>query len=75
MINLMLNTFMDYLLVPQRIAGLCLIIVGISLCFLSKRIAKVTTKQSQITKDNKVYSGILTASLIIILSGMIVCCF
>ncbi|MBE7082745.1 MAG: hypothetical protein E7378_03630 [Clostridiales bacterium] len=75
MISLMLNTFTDYLLVPQRIAGLCLIIVGISLCFLSKRIAKVATKQSQITKDNKVYSGILTAALVLILAGMVVCCF
>ena len=62
----------DYLLTPERIIGLSLIIIGIVLALVSKRLTRVITKKSQITHEDKTYPRILTTALITILIGMII---
>lgn len=73
MFNLLLvNDFInDYLLTAPRIAGLSLIIIGVALAFLAKKITRVAKKQSQVDKSDKTYVSILTFSLVMILAGMI----
>lgn len=72
---LLVNDFYDYLLAPARIVGLIIIMVGIATIFTAKRLTRVIKKQSQVDKGDKTYITILTFSLIIILAGMIICCF
>lgn len=62
----------DYLLTPERIIGLSLIILGIAAAFLAKKLTKVIKKQSEIDKGDKTYATILTFALVFILAGMIV---
>lgn len=62
----------DYLLTPERIAGLSLIIIGVALAFLAKRITKVVKKQDQVDKGDKTFASIATFALVLILGGMIV---
>ena len=61
----------DYLLTPPRIAGLSLIIIGVAVAFLAKRLTRVIKKQSVLEKGDKMVASILTFSLVIILGGMI----
>lgn len=62
----------DYLLTPERIIGLSLIMLGVALAFLGKRLTKVIKKQDEVDKGDKTYATILTFALILILGGMIV---
>ena len=77
MFNLMLvNDFLnDYLLTLPRILGLSLIIIGIALAFVSKRLTRVIKKTDEIDNADKTYVKILCVALVIILAGMIVCIF
>ena len=63
LVNDLLN---DYLLMPERIIGFALIMVGIATVFFAKRLAKVITKQP-VQKGNKTYAKILTFALVAIL--------
>lgn len=70
---LLVNDFWnDYLLTPARIAGLSLIIIGVALAFLAKRLTRVIKKQDIVEKGDKMYASILLFSLVLILGGMIV---
>lgn len=70
---LLVNDFWnDYLLTPARIAGLSLIIIGVALAFLAKRLTRVIKKQDVVEKGDKMYASILLFSLVLILGGMIV---
>ena len=69
---LLVNDFYnDYLLTPPRIAGLTLIIIGVALAFLAKKLTRVAKKQTQVDLSDKTYVGILTFALVMILAGMI----
>ena len=71
--SLLLNVdFMEYILAPQRIAGLSLIIVGIALAFLAKKLARVIKRESEVDKCDKTYVTILTIAFVMILGGMII---
>ena len=73
---MLVNDFLnDYLLTAPRIAGLTLIILGVALAFLAKRITRVVKKQSEFDKSDKTYVTLLTFSLCLILCGMVVCVF
>lgn len=72
---MLLIAFEEYILAPARIVGLSLIIVGIALAFLAKRLTMVIKKQSIIDKSDHTFTTILSVALIMILAGMIVCCF
>ena len=65
----------DYLLTAPRLIGFSVIAIGIALAFLSKKITRVYRKQSQVDNGDKLYIGILTVSLIMILAGMIISIF
>lgn len=75
MFGLLLIDFQEYLLSAARIAGLSLIIIGIALVLISKKLTRVIKKQTEIDKSDKTYLTILTVGFVLILSGMIVCCF
>ena len=75
MLNLLLMDFQEYLLSAPRIAGLSLIIIGIATVLISKKLARVIKKQSQIDKSDRTYVTILTVGFVLILAGMVVCCF
>ena len=74
MLNMLLvyDFWNDYLLTPARIAGLSLIIIGVALAFLAKRLTRVVKKQSVVEKGNKTYASILLFALVLILGGMII---
>ncbi|MBQ7884537.1 MAG: hypothetical protein IJ318_00365 [Clostridia bacterium] len=75
MLNMLLIAFEEYILAPARIAGLAFIIFGIAACLISKRLTRVIKKQSEVDKSDRTYVTILTVGLVLILAGMIVCCF
>lgn len=75
MLSLLLMNFQEYLLSPARIAGLSLIIIGIATVFIAKKLTRVIKKQSNIDKSDRTYVTILTVGFVLILAGMIVCCF
>lgn len=77
MLNLMLdaNAFSEWLLSPVRIAGLSLVILGIAIVLVAKKLTRVIKKQSQVDKDDPTYIKILTVGFVLILAGMVVCCF
>ena len=75
MLNLLLMDFQEYLLSAPSIAGLSLIIIVIALVLISKKLARVIKKQSQIDKSDRTYVTILTVCFVLILAGMVVCCF
>lgn len=75
MFNLLLIPFKEYLLKPQRIAGLVFIILGIVMVLISKKLTKVIKKQDVVDKSDRTYLTILTIALVLILAGMILCCF
>lgn len=75
MFALMLINFQEYLLSVPRIAGLSLIIIGIATVFIAKKLTRVIKKQSQVDKSDRTYVTILTVGFVLILAGMIVCCF
>lgn len=75
MLSLLLMDFQEYLLSPARIAGLSFIIIGIALVMIAKKLTRVIKKQSNIDKSNRTYVTILTVGFVLILAGMIVCCF
>ena len=62
MLNLMLvyDFVNDYLLTPPRIAGFCLIILGVALAFLAKRLTRVIKKQRDIENNDKTLITTLT---------------
>ena len=62
----------DYLLTPERIIGLSLIIIGIVVALVSKRLTRVITNQSEIDKENKTYTKVLITAFVLIIVGMIV---
>lgn len=74
MLNMLLvyDFWNDYLLTPARIAGLSLIIIGIALALVSKRLTRVIKKE-EVQKGDKMRASILTFALVLILGGMIVC--
>lgn len=74
MLNILLvyDFWKEYLLTPERIIGLSLIIIGVALAFLAKKLIRVIKKQDEIEKGDKTYTSILTFALVLILSGMIV---
>lgn len=70
---LLLNVdFLAYILAPQRIAGLGLIIIGTALAFLAKKLTRVIKRESEVDKGDKTYVTILTISFVMILGGMII---
>lgn len=75
MLSLLLMDFQEYLLSPARIAGLSFIIVGIAFVMIAKKLTRVIKKQSNIDKADRTYVTILTVGFVLILAGMIVCCF
>ncbi|MBE7074818.1 MAG: hypothetical protein E7376_02435 [Clostridiales bacterium] len=75
MLSMLLMDFQEYLLSPARIAGLALIIIGISIVLIAKRLTRVITKKSIVDKNDRTYVICLTVGLVLILSGMVVCCF
>ena len=73
MLSLLLNVdFKEYILAPQRIAGLSLIIIGVALAFLAKKLTRVIKRESEVDKADKTYITILTIAFVMILGGMIV---
>lgn len=75
MFSLLLMDFQEYLLNPARIAGLAFIILGIATVMLAKKLTRVIKKESEVDKSDKTYITILTVGFVLILAGMIVCCF
>ena len=77
MINLMLvNDFLhDYLLTVPRILGMSIIIIGIALALVSKRLTRVIKRTDSVDNSDKTYITILTVAFVLILVGMIVCIF
>lgn len=75
MLGLLLMDFQEYLLAPARLAGLTLIIIGIAIVLISKKLTRVIKKQSEIDKDDKTYLTVLTVGFVLILAGMVICCF
>lgn len=75
MLNMLLvhDFWNDYLLTPARIAGLSLIIIGVALAFLARKLVKAIKKQDTVEKNDKMFASILTFSLVVILGGMIIC--
>ena len=73
---MLVNDFVnDYLLTAPRIAGMVIIIIGISLALLAKRITRVAKKQYEVDNSDKTYVTLLTFGFVMILAGMIVCIF
>lgn len=74
MLNLMLvyDFVNGYLLTPPRIAGFCLIIIGVALAFLAKRLARVIKGQKDIENNDKTLISILTVAFVLIIGGMVV---
>lgn len=62
----------DYFLMPERLIGFGLIILGVALAFLAKRITKVAKKLEEVETNDKTYIIILSVSLVMILLGMII---
>ena len=62
----------DYFLKTERLIGFGLIILGIALAMLAKRLTRVVKKKYDIQNNDPTYIKILTVSLIMILVGMIV---
>lgn len=75
MFSMLLIAFEEYILNPARIVGLAMIAVGIAIALLAKRMTRVIKKQSEVDKSDRTFVTILTVALVIILCGMIVCCF
>lgn len=75
MFGMLLIAFEEYILAPARIVGLAMIAVGIAIALLAKRLTRVIKKQSEIDKSDRTFVTILTVALVLILCGMIVCCF
>lgn len=75
MFGMLLIAFEEYILAPARIVGLAMIAVGIAIALLAKRLTRVIKKQSEVDKSDRTFVTILTVALVIILCGMIVCCF
>ena len=75
MFGMLLIAFEEYILSPARIVGFAFIIIGISIALLAKNITQVIKKQSEIDKSDRTYTTTLTVALVLILCGMIVCCF
>ena len=71
MLSLLLNVdFKEYILAPQRIAGLSLIIIGVALAFLAKKLTRVIKRESEVDKADKTYITILTIAFVMILGGI-----
>ena len=75
MFGMLLIAFEEYILAPARIVGLAMIAVGIAIALLAKRLTRVIKKQSEVDKSDRTFVTILTVALVLILCGMIVCCF
>ena len=75
MFGMLLIAFEEYILSPARIVGIAMIAVGIAIALLAKRLTRVIKKQSEVDKSDRTFVTILTVALILILCGMIVCCF
>ena len=75
MFGMLLIAFEEYILAPARIVGLAMIAVGIAITLLAKRLTMVIKKQSEVDKSDRTFVTILTVALVLILCGMIVCCF
>lgn len=75
MFGMLLIAFEEYILAPARIVGLAMIAVGIAIALLAKRLTRVIKKQSEIDKSDRTFVAILTVALVLIMAGMIVCCF
>ena len=75
MFGMLLIAFEEYILAPARIVGLAMIAVGIAIALLAKRLTRVIKKQSEVDKSDRTFVTILTVAHVLILCGMIVCCF
>lgn len=75
MFSLMLIDFKEYILSAARIAGLSFIILGIATVLIAKKLTRVIKKQSEVDKSDRTYLIILTVGFVLILAGMVVCCF
>ncbi len=75
MLSLMLYAFSEWLLSAARIVGLLFIIFGIATVLIAKKLTRVIKKQSQIDNSDHTYITILTVGFVLILAGMVVCCF
>lgn len=75
MFSMLLISLEEYLFVPARIIGLALIMFGIATCLIAKRLTRVIKKQSEVDKSDRTYVTTLTVGLVLILAGMVICCF
>ncbi len=63
---------MEFLLRYTVITGIILAIIGVSICFMAKRITMAKRKQDEISKSDRFYIGLIITGLCFILIGMIV---
>ncbi len=77
MFNLMLvyDFWNDYFLTPSRLIGFGIIIIGVALAFLAKKITRVVRKKSEIENNDKLNTTLLSVALVMILLGMIISIF
>lgn len=73
---MLVNDFVnDYLLTLPRIIGMSLIIIGIALALVTRRLARVIKKTDDTNVIAKTRSKIYFIAFLIIVAGMIVCVF
>ena len=73
---MLVNDFVnDYLLTLPRIVGMSLIIIGIALALVTRRLARVIKKTDDTNVIAKTRSKIYFIAFLIIVAGMIVCVF
>ena len=62
---------MEFLLRYTVITGVIIAIIGAAICMMAKRITMAKRKQDEISKDDRMYVGLMIAGLALILVGII----
>ncbi len=63
---------LEFLLRYTVITGIVLAVIGVAICFMAKRITMAKRKQDEISKNDKLYIGLMITGLSLILLGMII---
>ncbi len=72
MSTLLFDSPLEYLLRYTVISGIIVAIIGMAICLMAKRITMAVRKQDEISKQDKLYVGLLFTGIALILIGMII---
>lgn len=63
---------LEFILRYTVLAGIAIAVIGVSICFMAKRITMAKRNVAQINKQDKLYTTLLLVGICFILVGMIV---